>query len=227
MRTVFPRISPGLVVVALSLLGPEAASALPPQYRDFAPTRSAEVRCDELTTVTVTHPRSRRPAKVGNSLGWRVGSSVTNGRGIPVAIIAATERVRDREGDLGIQWTLRGAYEACDDPAPPHFIEWSFGIQIKAPKSAVSECGEVRMLNFTRAQVSANGYTPTCGRARSIALAWSRYQIADNGINPMIKFSSPTRIRGYRCSGARPLYESSVQVPCRRGRARVRWEWGD
>jgi hypothetical protein len=226
-RPVVSKISGGLVVVALSLLVTGAASALPPQYRDFAPTRSAEVRCDQLTTVTVTHPRSRRPAKVGTSLGWRVGSSVTNARGIPVAVIAATERVRDADGDLGIQWTLRGAYDACDDPAGQHFIDWSFGIRVRTPKIALSECGKVRMLNFTRAQVLANGYTPTCRSARSVASAWSRYQTTSTGVHPMRKFSTPSRIRGYRCSGARPVYEYSVQVRCRRGRARVRWEWGD
>ena len=48
------------------------------------------------------------PAEVGNSLGWRVGSSVTNDRGAPVAIIAATDPVQDPNGDLGIQWTLEG-----------------------------------------------------------------------------------------------------------------------
>ena len=105
------------MAVALSLLVPGSASALPPVYVDFAPSRSGEAICDQLTTVTVTHPRSVRPAKVGSSFGWRVGSSVTNDRGIPVAVIAATEPVRDAKGDLGIQWTLQGAYEACDDPA--------------------------------------------------------------------------------------------------------------
>jgi hypothetical protein len=111
-RSVVSKIGWGLVAVALWLLVPGAASALPPLYRDFAPTRSGEVRCDQLTTVRVTHPRSLRPAEVGNSLGWRVGSSVTNDRGAPVAIIAATDPVLDPNGDPGIQWTLRGAYEA-------------------------------------------------------------------------------------------------------------------
>ena len=131
-RSVVSKIGGGLVAVALWLLIPGAASALPPLYRDFAPIRSGEVRCDQLTTVMVTHPRSLRPAKVGMSLGWRVGSSVTNDRAIPVAIITATEQVRDAKGDLGIQWTLRGTYEACAEPARQHFFEWSFGIRVKA-----------------------------------------------------------------------------------------------
>lgn len=139
--SVVSKIGGGLVAVALWLLVPGAASALPPLYRDFAPARSGEVRCDQLTTVTVTHPRSLRPAEVGNSLGWRVGSSVTNDRGAPVAIIAATDPVQDPNGDPGIQWTLRGAYEACDDPARQHFFEWSFGIQVKAkPRPPRVEC---------------------------------------------------------------------------------------
>ena len=140
VRTVFPRISGLLVAVALSLLVPGSASALPPVNIDFAPTRSGEAICDQLTTVTVTHPRSVRPAKVGSSYGWRVGASATD-RGIPVAVIAATEPVRDAKGDLGIQWTLQGAYAACDEPERPHFFDHSFGIRVKAkPRPPRVEC---------------------------------------------------------------------------------------
>ncbi len=75
--------------------------------------------------------------------------------------------------------------------------------------------------------MEANGYTPTCRKARSIASAWSRCQLADNGIHPMTKFSTPTRIRGFRCSGAHPVEDYSVGVRCRRGRARIYWQWGE
>jgi hypothetical protein len=81
------------------------------------------------------------------------------------------------------------------------------------------------MLNHTSAFVEANGYVPTCRKARSIASAWSRYQVADNGIHPMIKFGTPSQIRGYRCSGARLVIGELSRVRCRKGRARVRWEW--
>jgi hypothetical protein len=135
------KISVALLALALSLVLPGAASALPPLYVDYAPSRSGEAICDQLTTVTVTHPRSVRPAKVGTSTAWRVGSSATNDRGIPVAVIDATEPVRDAQGDLGIQWTLRGAYEACDNPSRPHFFDWSFGIQVEAkPRPPRVEC---------------------------------------------------------------------------------------
>lgn len=215
-----------LIVAGFALLTPSTASALRPQYRNFAPSRTMEVRCDQLSTVTVTHPKSRRPAKVGNSFGWHVDSSVTNGHGIPVAIIVAIERVRDANGDLGIRWTLKGAYEACTDPASQHRIDWSFGILIKKAKVEFSDCGTVRAVNGTRAFVEANGYTPTCRKARSVASAWSRYQNADNGIHPMLKFSRPSRIRGFRCSGAKlGGLDSPSRVKCRRGRARVKWWW--
>jgi hypothetical protein len=114
---------------------------LPPLYVDFAPSRSGEVICDQLTTLTVTHPRSVRPAIRGDSLGWQVDSSVTNNRGIPVAVIDATEPVRDAKGNLGIQWTLRGAYEACDKPARQRFFDRSFSIRIEAkPRSRRVYC---------------------------------------------------------------------------------------
>jgi hypothetical protein len=135
------KVSVGTVAFALSLVLTGAAFALPPVYADYAPSRSGEASCDQLTTVTVTHPRSVRPARVGTSTGWRVGSSVTNDRGTPVAVIDATEPVQDAQGYLGIQWTLRGAYEACDDPSRPHFFEWSFGIRVKArPRPPRVEC---------------------------------------------------------------------------------------
>lgn len=139
-RGVVTKISGGLLAVALSLEGSGSASALPPVYVDFAPSRSGQATCDQLTTVTVTHPRSVRPPKVGSSLGWRVGASVTD-RGIPVAVVVATEPVRDPRGDFGIQWTLQGAYAACDEPERPHFYDHSFGIRVKAtPRPPRVEC---------------------------------------------------------------------------------------
>ncbi len=58
-------------------------------------------------------------------------------------------------------------------------------------------CGTVPMLDFTRAEVEANRYVASCRKARRIARHWSRYQPADNGINPMIKFSSPFTNTGF------------------------------
>jgi phospholipase/lecithinase/hemolysin len=104
------------------------------------------------------------------------------------------------------------------------------GLAAPAPASASAlerDCGTVQVLDFARASVEANRYTATCNKARRIARQWSRYQQADNGVHPMVKFSTPVRILGFRCSGARSLPDGGIAVRCRRKKARVRWEWGD
>ena len=214
------------VLAALALLAPATAVAMPPRYKPFHQRIAIEVRCDQLGTATVTHPKSRRPAKVANSTAWGVGGSVLNNAASPFGVIVATERVRDANGDLGIRWTFKGAYEACTDPSSAHRINSTFAILIKRPKADFSDCGSVKAVNGTLAFVEANGYATSCKRARQVASGWARYQNANNGIHPMLKFVSPSRILGYRCSGAKLGQGSDFsRVNCRKGRARVKWWW--
>lgn len=214
------------VLLGLLLAGAAAApaTALPPKYETYAARDYFVVECgQEDAVIIVPISRAYRPTRLD---GPELGETLYNRSGDPVAIVIGIERARDLSGGVGLRWTVEGSGVACEEEREFRTVSYRFEIEWRIPRSELQHnCGKVRML-FTRSVVAANGYVPTCRKARSVAQGWSRYQEADNGIHPMIKFSSPVTIRGYRC--AAPRSENyTLWVNCRRGRARVYWEWGD
>jgi hypothetical protein len=232
VNTTTPWLSPvGLLFIIaaaliLSAVLGSSASAMPVRYERQATLWGFYgVQCGKQTSFTFGFPGARKPRVTS---GPEVGQTMVTDQGDPVAVVVIVERARDELGDIGIRWTVEGSSVACERPDERFDTKWvRFGMTWRIPRSQYLECGKVRFLNFTRASVEANGYVSSCRKARSIASAWSRYQMADNGIHPMRKFSTPTTIRGYRCSGAHPVEQYSVGVNCRRGRAKVSWQWGD
>jgi hypothetical protein len=173
--------------------------------------------------IIVPISRAYRPTRLD---GPQFGERVYDRNGDPVATVVGIKRARDLSRSVGLRWTVEGSGVACEKEREFRTVSYRFEIKWRIPRSELQHnCGKVRML-FTRSVVVANGYVPTCPKARSVAQGWSHYQEADNGIHAMIKFSRPVTIRGYRC--AAPRSENyTLWVNCRRGRARVYWEWGD
>jgi hypothetical protein len=215
----------GGLVAALFVASP--VQGLPPKTETYSERGSFLVECGGVDSLTVAPPLgARRPTPLR---GPARGATIYSRNGDPIGIVVAIERARDEFGEVGLRWTVEGSDAACQEPnigVRYRSEAYEFTIRWRLPRSELQHnCGRVRML-FTRSVVVANGYVPTCRKARSIARGWSDYQEADNGIHPMIKFSSPVTIRGYRCAAPRSE-EFTVWVNCRRGRAWVYWEWGD
>ena len=235
-------------VVALCAITATPAAALPQRYET---TRHSDVYWTGFTACGQVEPtdvyshdiKAKRPRV---ERGPALGSTLSNEFDDPIATVTAVRRIHARYGGVGIRWELTASHFLCD----PEYVAWlqnehagdddgngietgwatesrrfTVSYSVPVPRSRLQACGRVRML-YTRTTVESNGYVSTCRAGRAVARAWSRYQEADNGIHPQVKFTSAVTIRGYRCA-APSSDEYSLRMNCRKGRARVHWEWGD
>jgi|SRR5215207_3217880 len=130
-----------------------------------------------------------------------------------------------RDGRGYVRFSVTGGETLCDpnaylDEGYPEEVPYRIAYSYSIPRSRMQFCGNLAWF-YTRTDINANGYVATCRKARRVARSWARRSnaVCHLGRCPTIVAS------GYTCRYSTGSY--TLHVKCRRGRAIVRWSWGD